>query len=97
MSLAASSPILPSREARTELPKALKRFRAEGSASEPLIFGSHRKAEAVVIPFELYTALLPAIEELEIADLVRERSSAGSSVPLSDLADQLGLDAADYR
>ncbi|RFA17031.1 hypothetical protein B7R22_01685 [Subtercola boreus] len=79
------------------MPKALKRFRAEGSASEPLIFGSHRKAEAVVIPFELYTALLPAIEELEIADLVRERSSAGSSVPLSDLADQLGLDAADYR
>lgn len=97
MSLAASSPILPSREARTELPKALKRFRAEGSASEPLIFGSHRKAEAVVIPFELYTALLPAIEELEIAELVRGRSSAGSAAPLSELAGQLGLDAADYR
>ncbi len=90
------APILPSREARTEIPKALRRFREEGAAAVPVIFGSHRRPEAVVIPFELYTSLLPAIEELEIAELVRERS-AEPARPLSELATELGLDPADYR
>lgn len=90
------APILPSREARTEIPKALRRFRAEGAAADPLIFGSHRRPEAVVIPFELYESLLPAIEELEIAAIVRERSGEPTR-PLSELASELGLDPADYR
>lgn len=90
------APILPSREARTEIPKALRRFRAEGAAADPLIFGSHRRPEAVVIPFELYASLLPAIEELEIAGLVRERQGEPTR-PLSELAGELGLNPADYR
>jgi len=90
------APILPSREARSEIPKALARFRVEGATADPVIFGSHRRPEAVVIPFELYTSLLPAIEELEIANLVRERS-AEASRPLSDLAGELGLNPAGYR
>lgn len=90
------APILPSREARTEIPKALRRFRAEGAAADPLIFGSHRRPEAVVIPFELYASLLPAIEELEIAGIVRERQGEPAR-PLSELAGELGLDPADYR
>ncbi|WP_146137437.1 hypothetical protein [Gulosibacter molinativorax] len=65
--------------------------------AEPLIFGPHRKAEAVVIPFELYEKLIPAIEEIEIAELVRERSKAGEPTPLGDLAESIGLDPADYR
>lgn len=88
--------VLPSNVARDELPKALRRFRAEGESSAPLIFGAHRKPEAVVIPFDLYSQLLPAIEEIEIAKLVRERSQAGEARPLSELAEQLGLDPADY-
>ncbi len=88
--------VLPSHAARDELPKALKRFRSEGESAAPLIFGAHRKPEAVVIPFDLYSQLLPAIEELEIAKLVRERSQAGEPRPLSELADQLGLNPADY-
>jgi PHD/YefM family antitoxin component YafN of YafNO toxin-antitoxin module len=90
------APILPSREARIEIPKALRRFREEGASADPVIFGSHRRPEAVVIPFELYASLLPAIEELEIANLVRERSTEAAR-PLSELADELGLDADDYR
>ncbi|WP_454299440.1 hypothetical protein [Salana multivorans] len=89
------APILPSRDARAEIPKALRRFRAEGATAEPLIFGSHRRPEAVVIPFELYQELLPAIEELEIAALVRDRR-AEPSRPLSELAGELGLDPTDY-
>lgn len=88
--------VLPSREARVEIPKALRRFRTEGAAAEPVLFGSHRRPEAVVIPFELYTSLLPAIEELEIARIVRERRDEQAR-PLSEFAAELGLDAADYE
>ena len=56
--------VLPSHAARDELPKALRRFRAEGASAEPVIFGAHRRPEAVVIPFDLYSQLLPTIERL---------------------------------
>ncbi|WFP16739.1 hypothetical protein [Citricoccus muralis] len=88
--------VLPTREARSEIPKALRRFRTEGPISDPVIFGSHRRPEAVVIPFELYSSLLPAIEEIEIAQIVRERQGEQAQ-PLSELAAELGLDAADYQ
>jgi antitoxin StbD len=96
MAFAVPAHVLPSREAREELPKALARFRKEGASAEPVIFGSHRKPEGVVIPFALYASLLPAIEELEIAEIVRQRTAAGAATPLSDLASEIGLDPADY-
>ncbi|MEO6115354.1 MAG: hypothetical protein ABIP33_03125 [Pseudolysinimonas sp.] len=84
--------VLPSREIRTELPKALQRFRRDGIGAAPVVFGAHRKPEAVVIPFELYASLLPLIEDLEIAQLVRARTEAGPSSPLSETAVKLGID-----
>jgi antitoxin StbD len=96
MSISPLIPVLPSGEARTALPEALRRFRVEGLAAEPIVFGAHRKPEAVVIPFELYARLLPVIEDLEIAQLVRERAAAGVSVPLADVAAAVGLDPVDY-
>ncbi len=84
--------VLPSREIRTELPKALDRFRHEGLASQPIVFGAHRKPEAVMIPFELYESLLPVIEDLEIAQIVRERTAAGPTTPLADTAAEFGID-----
>ena len=71
--------VLPSREARTEIPKALRRFRIDGALAEPVVFGSHRRPEAVMIPFELYTALLPMIEELKSA--TPERGRQGEHAP----------------
>ena len=59
---------------------------AEGVAADPIGFGSHRRPEAVVIPFELYVQLVPVLEDLEIAQLLRERAAAGESVPLADVA-----------
>ena len=50
--------VRPVSEAREELSRALARFRKEGVASRPLVFGSHRRPEAVVIPFEVYTELI---------------------------------------
>ncbi|RGE19024.1 hypothetical protein [Leucobacter sp. wl10] len=75
--------VFPSREARAEIPQALQRFRSEGALAEPVVFGAHRRPEAVVIPFELYTALLPAIEELRIAAAEQEHQG-GLEVPPND-------------
>jgi len=89
--------VLPSGDARVALPAALRRFRTDGALAEPVVFGSHRKAEAVVIPFALYERLLPAIEDLEIAELIRTRAAEGDAVPLADVAASIGLDSDDYR
>jgi antitoxin StbD len=78
MSIASSFSVLPSREIRTELPKALERFRQDGIAAAPIVFGAHRKPEAVV--------------DLEIAQIVRERTAAGPATPLDETAAKLGID-----
>ena len=78
--------VFPSSEARVELPKVLERFRHDGAGATPLVFGAHRKPEAVVIPYELYAELLPAIE-----------NAAGPAESLEGLAGELGLDPADFR
>ena len=65
--------------------------------AQPVVFGGHRRAEGVVIPFVLYAELLPVIEDLEIAHLVRERVAAGDATPLADVAAALGLDPDTYR
>jgi antitoxin StbD len=54
--------VRPVSEAREELSRALARFRREGASAAPIIFGSHRKPEAVVIPFEAYAGI---VEELD--------------------------------
>ncbi|GAA2227015.1 type II toxin-antitoxin system Phd/YefM family antitoxin [Herbiconiux moechotypicola] len=98
MSISNSVPLVwPSSEVREQLPAVLRRFRVEKELAAPVIFGSHRKPEAVVIPFELYARLLPAIEDLEIAEIVRARSAAGPVTPLSEVAASIGLDPADYE
>src|ERR1700716_1127468 len=51
-------PVRPVSEAREQLSQALARFRREGAAAEPVIFGSHRKPEAVVVPFEVYAEIV---------------------------------------
>jgi hypothetical protein len=97
MAILPVSPVLPTNEARAALTKALARFRERGALAEPVVFGAQRRPEGVMIPFELYEELLPVIEDVEIAHLVRERAAAGDAVPLADVAASLGLDADDYR
>ena len=45
-----------------------------------------------MIPFELYAALLPLIEDLEIAQIVRKRTATGLATPLAETAAKLGID-----
>jgi len=44
----------PLSEVRARLSGILARFRREGAAAEPVAFGSHRKPEAILLPYELY-------------------------------------------
>jgi PHD/YefM family antitoxin component YafN of YafNO toxin-antitoxin module len=73
--------------ARAELSRALARFRREGAAAAPVIFGSHRKPEAVVLPFEAYAELT--------AELRRRRGAAEAAG--SVLAEVPGELSADFK
>jgi antitoxin StbD len=44
----------PLSEVRARLSGILARFRREGASAEPVAFGSHRKPEAILIPYEAY-------------------------------------------
>jgi hypothetical protein len=44
----------PLSEVRARLSGILARFRREGAAAAPVAFGSHRRPEAILLPYELY-------------------------------------------
>jgi hypothetical protein len=44
----------PLSEVRARLSGILARFRREGAAAEPVAFGTHRKPEAILLPYETY-------------------------------------------
>lgn len=67
--------VLSSADMRRELPSTLRRFRQGGI--QPVAFGAHRKAEAVIVPAEAYEKLLNLVEDLQIAAQVRDRIQAG--------------------
>ena len=90
--------VLPTSQARAELSKAVARFRREGVTSAPVVFGSHRKPEGVVLPFELFEQLAPAIEDILLAETIRARlANPAPSVPLEDLINELGFSASDFE
>lgn len=91
--------VVPTSEARAELSPTLARFRREGVTAAPVIFGSHRKAEGVVLPYDLFDRLLPAIEDVLLAESVRARLAEGSeSVDFDEFVSaELGLDVADFK
>ncbi len=72
--------VSPVSEAREQLSNALARFRRDGAAAQPVIFGSHRKPEAIIIPFELYAELVEH----------RRRSRAAANATASVLAELPG-------
>jgi antitoxin StbD len=55
----------PLSEVRQRLSGILARFRREGAAAEPVAFGSHRKPEAILLPYETYGVLLEQRQRLE--------------------------------
>jgi antitoxin StbD len=80
--------------ARRDLTKHVHRFRRDGLDAEPVVFGDHRKPEAVVVPFETFQLLLDVAEDIAIAERIRERDSSDSGVrtSLADAAAEFGID-----
>lgn len=81
-------------EARETLTATVRRFREKGATAEPVVFGSHRKPEAVVMPYEQYTALRDLVEEAGVALMLRDRDRQDSGVrrTLDEVADRFGID-----
>jgi hypothetical protein len=61
-------------------------------AATPVIFGSHRRPEGVLLPFALFEQLLPHIEDIMLGDLVAARlADSAASSPLAGLVAELGF------
>ena len=91
------SEVLPTSEARSELSAIISRFREEGKESAPVLFGSHRKPEGVIIPFSMWQEILGQIEGIELEKLVRDRILDGSkSLLFDELVKKLKLDNPDW-
>lgn len=80
--------------ARRDLTKHVDRFRRDGLDAEPVVFGDHRKPEAVVVPFEVFQLLLDVAEDIAIAERIRERdaSDSGARTSLAEVASEFGID-----
>ena len=58
----------PLAEVRAQLSGILARFRSEGAAAEPVAFGSHRKPEAILLPYEVYERYEALVHQRERLD-----------------------------
>lgn len=81
-------------DTRKDLTRTVDRFRTEGAKSTPVVFGRRRRAEAVVMPYEAYEALLEIVEDVAIARRVQERDhrDSGRCTSAEQVARNFGLD-----
>lgn len=80
------------------LASVLEDFRDHGLASSPVYFGTHRRAEGVIIPIELYRELVPAIDDVLLRATVQarlEQNAEGIELD-AELVTSFGLDPADF-
>lgn len=76
-------------EAREALHRIAKQF--DAGNGEPVYFGSHRRAQGVIVPVEVWEQLLESVEDDLDAELARRRlaASSGAGQTRSDLDDAL--------
>lgn len=71
--------VLPTNEARARLNQIAATFDRAGAAGEPITFGSHRRPQAVIVPWELWRQLAPVIEDvLDVATARTRLENAGT-------------------
>jgi hypothetical protein len=75
--------------ARAELTTRVAEYKDLGAEARPIVFGSHRKPQAVILPYELFTELLDVAEGVaHIPKAPAEASSKrGRSRKKSDLTE----------
>lgn len=91
--------ILPTTEARAKLSQILVEFERDGVNAEPVTFGSHRRPQGVIIAWDLWLEILPAIEDHLDATEARHRlDNAGDErASFDDAAQAMGRDPRAYR
>jgi PHD/YefM family antitoxin component YafN of YafNO toxin-antitoxin module len=95
--MAAPHTVVPSAEARNRLSGYLKLFRETGGRAAPVVFGSHRKPEGVILSYERYEWLTEVLDELVASEEIREALEAdtGKRIELADVAREAGFDPAE--
>ncbi|HEX7246124.1 MAG TPA: type II toxin-antitoxin system Phd/YefM family antitoxin [Solirubrobacterales bacterium] len=96
--MASMQTVVPSAEARDHLSSYLKLFREQKGQADPVVFGSHRKPEGVILSYERYEWLTEVLDELVASEEVREAiaEDTGKRVELADVAREAGFDPADF-
>ena len=67
--------VLTTSATRSQLTSIVADFRRDGSDAEPVVFGSHRKAEAALIPIAMLDKLLPLVEDMVAVEKARSATS----------------------
>ena len=92
--------VVPTSEARKNLSGILGELRKKGANADPVVFGSHRKPEGVMLSYLAYVKLLDLLDDMAIAAEVTKRLSDGSEpieIDPDDLARDLGIDPQELR
>lgn len=91
--------VLPTTEVRAKLSQIAAEFERRGIGAEPVAFGSHRRPQGIILPWELWLEILPAIEDQLDAAEARQRLSeaGGERVSFDEAAQALTRDPRRYR
>jgi len=92
-------PVLATTEARAKLSQIAAEFEREGVSAMPVAFGSHRRPQGIILAWELWLQILPAIEDhLDAAEAAhRFEEAAGKRVSFDEAAKTLNRDPGRYR
>jgi len=71
-------------EARESLHQIARRF--DAGENEPVYFGSHRRAQAVIVPVAVWEQLLTHAEDDLDLDLAGARAATGARLSSADVA-----------
>ena len=63
--------------ARAELTTRVAEYKSLGAEARPIVFGSHRKPQAVIVPYELFAELLDVAEG--VPHIPKAAAAAGRS------------------
>ncbi|MBK5224176.1 MAG: hypothetical protein JJE52_15140 [Acidimicrobiia bacterium] len=79
--------VLTTTEARTGLPKLAAAFHAEGIEGGIVFFGPHRRPDGAIVPAAMLAALAPYLEDIVIAERVRQRraTDTGERITMAEL------------
>jgi antitoxin StbD len=69
--------VLPTNEARARLNQIAAGFDRDGPDAVPVVFGSHRRAQGVIVSWQLWQRIAPALEDAVDAELARQRLDTG--------------------